>query len=136
MRTRTRSTIALATLFVTASWATSRPQNPRQGAPVPLPVMATPAGSGAIEQTSQGTRPAATLLVSFDGLGAGFEGPQGVFRGGNPSDNSLGVGPDHIVQTVNSRTAIFTKKGKRFDRTGQVLYGPVATNNLFKDFGG
>ena len=45
----------------------------------------------------------------------------------NPSDNSLAVGPDHIVQIVNSRMAIFTKKGKRFDTTGQVLYGPVDT---------
>ena len=28
-------------------------------------------------------------------------------------------------QTVNSRMAIFTKKGKQFDTTGRVLYGPV-----------
>ena len=33
--------------------------------------------------------------------------------------------PDHIVQIVNSRIAIFTKKGKQFDTTGKVLYGPV-----------
>ena len=45
--------------------------------------------------------------------------------GRNPSDNSLAVGPDHIVQIVNSRMAIFTKKGKRFDTTGKVLYGAV-----------
>ena len=32
--------------------------------------------------------------------------------------------------------AIFTKKGKRFDTTGRVLYGPVPTNNVFKGFGG
>ena len=54
----------------------------------------------------------------------------------NPSDNSLAVGPDHIVQIVNSRMAIFTKKGKRFDATARVLYGPVVTNTLFKGFGG
>src|SRR2546429_8372139 len=36
-----------------------------------------PAAGAAIEQTSQGTRPSATLLESFDGLGSGFEGPQG-----------------------------------------------------------
>src|SRR6058998_3332197 len=82
------------------------------------------------------TKPGATLVESLDGLGAGFEGPQGAFRGSNPSDNSLAVGPDHIVQIVNSRTAIFTKKGKRFDTTGKILYGPVVTNNFFKDFGG
>jgi hypothetical protein len=51
------------------------------------------------------------------------------------TDNSLAVGPDHIVQTVNSRMAVFTKKGARFDTTGKVLYGPVPTNNVFKGFG-
>jgi len=90
----------------------------------------------AIEQTAPGTRPPATLVESFDGLGVGFEGPQGTASVRNPSDNSLAVGPDHIVQTVNSRMAIFTKKGKRFEATGKVLYGPVNTNNVFKDFGG
>ncbi len=40
------------------------------------------------------------------------------------------------MQTVNSRMAIFTKKGKRFETTGKVLYGPVPTNNVFKGFGG
>jgi hypothetical protein len=47
----------------------------------------------------------------------------------------LAVGPDHIVQTVNTRMAVFTKKGARFDRTGRVLYGPVATNNVFQGCG-
>ena len=63
--------------------------------------------------------PAAALVESFDGLGVGFEGPQGKAEGRNPSDNGLAVGPDHIVQTVNSRLAVFTKKGKKFDTTGQ-----------------
>ena len=44
--------------------------------------------------------------------------------------------PEHIVQIVNSQMAIFTKKGKKFDTTGRVLYGPVPTNNVFKGFGG
>ena len=65
-----------------------------------------------IEQTSQGTRPAARLVESFDGIGVGFEGPQGKCEGRNPSDNSLAVGPDHVVQTVNTRLVIFTKKGR------------------------
>lgn len=89
-----------------------------------------------IEQTSPGTRPPATLVASFDGLGVGFDGPQGSSVVRNPSDNSLAVGPDHIVQTVNSRMAIFTKKGRAFDTTGRVLYGSVVTNNVFKGFGG
>ena len=89
-----------------------------------------------VEQTTQGTRPAAALVASFDGLGVGFEGPQGTAALRNPSDNSLAVGPDHIVQTVNSRMAVFTKKGRRFDDTGRVLSGPVNTNAIFKGFGG
>jgi len=94
-----------------------------------------PAGA-AIEQTSHGARPPAELVASFDGLGAGFEGPQGPSTAGNPSDNSLAVGPDHIMQTVNSRLAIFSKKGKKYDKTGTVLYGAVPNNTVFKGFGG
>ena len=80
-----------------------------------------------MEQTEHGTKPPPELVASFDGLGVGFEGPQGTATFRNPSDNSLAVGPDHIVQTVNSQMAIFTKKGAKFDTTGKVLYGPVNT---------
>lgn len=104
--------------------------------PIVPPVITVPTGAEAVEQKAQGTKPAAVLAESFDGLGFGFTGPQGTGRQGNPSDNSLAVGPDHVVQTVNSRMAIFTKKGRKFDVTGKVLYGPVNTNNVFKDFGG
>jgi hypothetical protein len=89
-----------------------------------------------VEQTAPGGRPAARIVASFDGLGVGFSGPQGAATLRNPSDNSLAVGPNHIVQTVNSRMAIFTKKGVRFTETGRVLYGPVNTNNVFRGFGG
>ena len=64
------------------------------------------------------------------------KGPQGTATLRNPSDNSLAVGPDHVVQTVNSRMAIFTKQGRRYTETGRVLYGPVNTNNVFRGFGG
>ena len=89
-----------------------------------------------IEQNRFGKKPAPQILASFDGLGEGFVGPQGAATVRNPSDNSLAVGPDHVVQIVNSRMAIFTKKGKRFDSTGKVLYGPVETRNVFRGFGG
>jgi hypothetical protein len=105
-------------------------------APIVPPVITTPAGSAAVEQTTPGTRPPATIVASFDGLGVGFEGPQGTTSVRNPSDNTLAVGPNHIVQIVNTRTAIFTKKGRKFDTTGRVLYGPVETANFFKGFGG
>jgi hypothetical protein len=95
-----------------------------------------PAASAAVEQKAQGTRAPAALFESFDGLGVGFEGPQGKANVRNPSDNSLAVGPNHVVQIVNTRMAIYTKKGKRFNTTGKVLSGPVVTNAVFAGFGG
>src|SRR5579872_1919276 len=89
-----------------------------------------------VEQTWPGSRPAPELLSSFDGLGEGFSGPQGTAFYRNPSDNALAVGPDHIFQIVNTRLAIFTKKGKRFDTTGRVLLGPAETRSVFRGFGG
>ena len=111
----------------------------QQGPPAPTPYVAprVPPAAAAIEQTTPGNEAGVALVESFDGLGLGFTGPQGVARVGNPSDNSLAVGPNHIVQTVNGAgMAIFTKKGKTFDTTGVVLYGPVRANNVFKGFGG
>src|SRR3954470_7771023 len=113
----------------------SPPFQGTQPAPPP-PVITTPAGSERVEQLTMGSRPAAILAASFDGLGSGFVGPQGSAVTRNPSDNTLAVGPNHIVQIVNSRMAIFTKRGQQFDSTGRVLYGPVATNNVFRGFGG
>lgn len=102
--------------------------------PEPPPTL-SPAGI-AVEQTSQGTRPAVPLLESFDGLGSGFEGPQGTTNFRNPSDNSLAVGPDHIVQIVNSRIAIYSKRARKYDKSGTVLYGPVTTKSVWTGFGG
>jgi hypothetical protein len=107
-----------------------------RGAPIVPPVITTPAGSGAVEQTAAGTKEELVLSERFDGIGIGFEGPQGPGRFRNPSDNSLAVGPNHIVQTVNSQMAIFTKKGRQFDVSGKALYGSVNTNNVFRGFGG
>lgn len=89
-----------------------------------------------VEQTTMGMDAGLELVASFDGLGVGFTGPHGTTNLRNPSDNSLAAGPDHIVQIVNSRMAIFTKKGKKYNETGRALYGPVATNTLFKGQGG
>jgi hypothetical protein len=89
-----------------------------------------------IEQRRVGDIPGLRIVASFDGLGHGFVGPQGSSTQRNPSDNSLAVGPDHIVQTINTRVAIFTKQGKRFNETGRALYGPVPSNNVFRGFGG
>jgi hypothetical protein len=98
--------------------------------------MTVPDGAAEVEQTSMGSKPPPQIVANFDGLGVGFEGPQGRSSQNNPSDNSLAVGPNHIVQTINTRMAIFTKKGQEFDTTGKPLYGPVQTRNVFRGFGG
>ena len=79
------------------------------------------ASSAVVEQTAQGLHAALAILNSFDGIA----GPR------NPWDNSLAVGPDHIFQIVNSQLAILTKQGARYETTGKLLYGPIATNTLF-----
>ena len=76
------------------------------------------------------------LVASFDGLGEGFTGPQGRAALRNPSDNTIAVGLDHIVQIVNSRLAIFSRAGERYPGTGTPLYGPVPTNSIFHGAGG
>lgn len=111
-------------------------QQRRRGAAPSASAMAAPAGEARSEQRQQGPRPPARLVASFDGLGAGFKGPQGEADLHNPSDNSLAVGPNDIVQIVNARMAVFTKKGEKYGETGRVLYGPVKTNNVFRGFGG
>jgi hypothetical protein len=111
------------------------PAHAQQGGGAPAEAPRSAAGA-VVEQKAQGTRPAAVLVESFDGLGAGFEGLHGTSTGRNPSDNSLAVGPNHIVQTVNSKLVIFTKKGATFEKSGVVLYGAVPTNTVFKGFGG
>ena len=134
--------IVVASVLFTSDLRTVGPSETHDGqgqqppAPIVPPVITTPSGAGAVEQTTPGVKPAATLVDSFDGLGIGFDGPHGTSTVRNPSDNSLAVGPNHVIQTVNSRMAIFTKKGKQFDITGKALYGSVATNNVFKGFGG
>jgi hypothetical protein len=108
---------------------------PPSATPYVAPAVA-PSGA-AVEQTSHGTKPGPEMVESFDGIGLGFSGPQGIAQVRNPSDNSLAVGSDHIVQTVNGAgMVVFTRKGKRFGATGEVLYGPVRANNVFKGFGG
>lgn len=102
--------------------------NEQQGGGSPSSAPGNAAGA-AVEQRSPGSRPPLELVASFDGLGVGFDGPQGPSTARNPSDNSIAVGPGHVVVTVNSRLAILSK-------TGRVLYGSVPTNTLFGGFTG
>ena len=103
-------------------------------APAPKPVI-TAAGA-AIEQRVQGKKPGSLLVESFEGLGTGFKGPNGTATFKNPSDNSLAVGPNHVVQIVNTRIAVYTKAGARYKKSGEVLYGPAPTMSLWAGFGG
>ena len=91
------------------------------------------ASSAPVEQTAHGPRPALPILDAFDGLGVDRHAGDAPPR--NPSDNSLAVGPDHLVQTVNSQIAVFTKRGARFETSGRPLFGPVATNAVFAGHG-
>jgi len=63
---------------------------------------------------------AATKGVDFDGTGA---------QGSAPSDVNLAVGPNHIVQTVNVRLAVYNK-------FGTLLSGPTNLTTFFAPLGG
>ena len=115
----------------------SEPERPFDAAPVAAGGSASAVAQGAsIEQTAQGARASAVQLESFDGQGFGMVGPHGTGGGRNPSDNSMAAGPDHIVEIVNSRMAVYTKRGRLFAETGKVLFGPIGTNVIFSGFGG
>ena len=107
MRDRNLKSPIAALFFYLIACSNALAQQP--AAPITPPVITSPPGAAKVEQTSQGTRASAELVVSFDGLGVGFTGPQGTANLRNPSDNSLAVGPNHVMQTVNTRMAIFDK---------------------------
>ncbi len=71
-------------------------------------------------QTGSAASLAASVGVNFDGIGA---------QGYSPSDVNLAVGPNHIVQTVNVRMAVYSK-------TGVLLSGPTNLADLYKPLGG
>ena len=118
--------------------------------PVPPPPAAPeiPAAGAAVEQTTQGTRPPIQPGFSFDGLGEGFTGREYPSASSGSEDNSsraggrrggidisLAVGPNHIVEILDGNMAIFTKKGKKYDSTGKLLYGAVPNRTVFTGFG-
>jgi hypothetical protein len=104
----------------------AQPPQQNQGRPAEAPKNVAGA---AVEQTTMGTSAAPTIVAQFDGLGVGVSGPQGESTGRNPSDNSLAVGPRHVMQSVNTRMAVFDKQGK-------VLWGAVPNNTVFAGFTG
>jgi hypothetical protein len=86
-------------------------------------------GLAAEGRTHDQTPAAPALVTQFEGLGVGFEGPHGSSTGRNPSDNSLAVGPRHVMASVNTRMAVW-------DKQGNVLWGAVPNNTVFAGFGG
>ena len=90
------------------------------------------AADGAIQKArANGSTAAASPLApttgtGFDTVGAGFS----TFTVNSaPPDTDAAVGPTQIVTVVNTGFAVQNK-------TGGILFGPVATNTLFSGFGG
>jgi len=71
-------------------------------------------------QTETGPMISATPGVDFDGIPA---------NGFAPSDSNLAVGPNHIVETVNIRLAVYNK-------SGTLLSGPTSFETFFAPLGG
>jgi hypothetical protein len=96
----------------------------------PLPRRAARSAQTAGIQTTAPTLAAPEMLLNFDALGQGFSGPQGTFKVESaPPDPNAAVGPNHIVEIVNSGLAVFNK-------SGTAVYGPVPTKTLWSGFGG
>jgi hypothetical protein len=113
----------------------TQPGPPREKPLRPLrpsgPSGAAPSQADPVLQTSPSTSVAITAGNSFDGMGAGFVGPQGIFTVNfAPPDPNGAVGATQFVQWVNTSFAVFDKT------TGTVLYGPAAANTLWTGFGG
>src|SRR5262249_21630100 len=74
---------------------------------------------------------APATVTNFDGIGNGVTGPSGTFTVNSaPPDTNAAVGPNHVVETVNTDLAVFSKT------TGAIVFGPVAINTLWAGFGG
>jgi len=92
--------------------------------PKPIPMStrgaAAPAQPDPIAQKEFRPNVSATKGVDFDGIGA---------NGFAPSDVNLAIGPNHIVQTVNVRLAVYNK-------SGALLSGPTNFTTFFAPVGG
>ncbi len=113
------------------------------GAPHPadVPIRMPALRHGAANHLTAPVQGATTLAApaaatNFDGVGAGFTGPNGTFSVSSaPPDTNGTVGPQDYVQTVNTDFAIFNKDPNR-GTVGSVRYGPVTINTLWNGFGG
>ena len=93
--------------------------------PRPIPMSSHRAATGLtkadpVAQTEERPLVAATKGINFDGIGS---------QGFAPSDVNLAIGPNHIVQTVNVRLAVFNK-------SGAPLSGPTNLTTFFAPLAG
>jgi hypothetical protein len=112
---------ALSQLPIEDGIATEEMEAPR---PLPIPMMSrggiNPAQTDPVLQKEFRPFVSATQGVHFDGVGA---------QGFAPSDVNLAIGPNHIVQTVNVRLAVYNK-------SGTLLSGPTNFTTFFAPLGG
>ena len=79
-----------------------------------------------VVQSRQPSLNAPGTLTNFDGISNGVAG----FNvSAAPPDPNLAAGPNHLVQMVNTDLAVYSK-------TGALMFGPVAINTLWQNFGG
>jgi hypothetical protein len=78
-----------------------------------------------VVQSSPGAAAAPSLLSNFEGIGVG----DGYAVNSAPPDPNGAVGPNHYVEIVNQDFAVF-------DKSGNLVYGPVPTNTVWSGFGG
>ena len=92
--------------------------------PRPLPLSSRgamgPAKPDSVLQKEIRPNVSATKGIDFDGIGA---------QNFAPSDVNLAIGPNHIVQTVNVRLAVYNK-------SGALLSGPTNFTTFFNPVGG
>lgn len=92
---------------------------------------ATVVRAAVLADTSAPLRSLRARVAAMPGPIAGFDGiGQADASSGRPipPDTVGAVGPDHVVQAVNNRFAVYGKDGR-------LLFGPVPTNTLFAGFG-
>ena len=96
-----------------------------------VPQSLAPAQPDPVVQTQPAAATAPQSVSNFDGVGAGFSGPQGTFSVNSaPPDTVAAVGATQYVQWVNTSFAVFDKT------TGAAVYGPASGRTLWAGFGG
>jgi hypothetical protein len=110
----------LSELPIDQSLFTTREMPEPRPIPHAAPALAPGLQEDPVLQKESGPFVSATPGVDFDGIPA---------QNYAPSDSNMAVGPNHIVETVNVRVAVYSK-------TGVILAGPTNITTLFSALGG